>query len=123
MKKLAIIGIISLVSLSVAGSAFAQTAAAPTEGLPTGGPTTVGGIVQIVTNVMNWVFVLFVIIAIIFIILAAFQFLTASGEPAALAQARTRLIWAAVAIGVAIIAQFFDDVIANLLGVSAPGGF
>jgi len=121
MKKLAIIGIISLVSLSVAGSAFAQ--AGPTQGLPTGGPTTVAGIVTIVTNVMNWVFVLFVIIAIIFIILAAFQFLTASGEPAALAQARTRLIWAAVAIGVAIIAQFFDDVIANLLGVSAPGGF
>ena len=59
---------------------------------------------NIVNNIAGWIQTFFFIIAIIFIILAAFQYLTAQGEPEKLTKARTMIIYAIVAIVVALVA-------------------
>ena len=45
------------------------------------GPSTVGGIVDIIRQVVRWVYIIFFIIAVFFIIWAAFTYLTAGGDP------------------------------------------
>jgi len=44
------------------------------------GPTSVTGTVDVIKNIVKWVYILFFIIAVLFIILAAFNYLTAQGH-------------------------------------------
>lgn len=87
-------------------------------GVPSGAPTTVQESVGIVANIADWIFNIFLIVALIFVVLAAAQFVTRAGNPEALNQARRKLIWAAVGIGVALLARGFEIVLRDLLGVS-----
>ena len=64
----------------------------------------------------DWLFVILVVISVIFIVLAGLQFITGGGDPAAVSMARTKLIWAAVGIGVALLARGLPAAIQNLLG-------
>ena len=100
-------------------SVFAQ--APPPDKIPTG-VTTAQGLVDLVKIITDWVFVVLVVVAIIFIILAAFQFVTGGGDPAAVGEARTKLIWAAVGIGVALLSRGFSGAIEDIVGqVPLPG--
>lgn len=71
------------------------------------------GIVRIATN---WIFAIFVILAIIFVLLAAFQFVTGGGDEAKISEARQKLIWAAVGIAVALASRGLVPVIRQILG-------
>jgi len=103
MKKLAVIGIICLLGLSVAGPAFAQ-------------PASVADITDIIQDISDFVKTAFFIIAIIFIILAAAQFVTAGGSPEAVRQARQKILYAIIGIAIALLANVFDDIIIDILG-------
>ena len=83
------------------------------------GPSTVGGIVDIIRQVVRWVYIIFFIIAVLFIIWAAFTYLTAGGDPEKVAEAKNRLIYAAVAIAVAFLAVGFEVIVRNFL--TTPG--
>lgn len=103
MGKSLIFGLLaSVLMLSFASIAFA---AVPTtiEGPPT--VETFAQLSSIIDRAVNFVFTLLIIGAIIFIILAAFQFLTGGGDAEQLTQARSRIIWAGVAIVVAFAAK------------------
>ena len=69
------------------------------------GPTTGLGVVELIEQLTDWFFVGFLVLAAIFIVLAAWQFISSNAEPAAVAQARNKLLWAVVAIGVAVLSR------------------
>ncbi len=103
--------------MSFAGSSAIFAA----EGLPSGfsGPvttvTTGGNLVTTIQALTNWFFVVFLLLAVIFVILAAFQFLSGGGDPQAVNQARQKLIWAAVAVIVATMARALPTVVNNII--------
>ena len=112
MKKIVTSVAPALLLLGVATLAFATTElVAPT------GPTTVQGLINVLDNVINLIFTSLIIFSVIFIILAAFQFVTAGGDPAGVLQARQKLIWAAVGIIVALIARALPNVIKTGIGL------
>ncbi|MBI4138410.1 MAG: hypothetical protein HY482_02365 [Candidatus Wildermuthbacteria bacterium] len=63
----------------------------------------------------NWVFAIFLAISLIYIILAAFEFVTGAGEPTKVSGARQKLIYAAVGIGVALLAAGIDDIVRSIV--------
>ncbi|MBZ1348186.1 MAG: pilin [Candidatus Nealsonbacteria bacterium] len=69
--------------------------------------------------IVNFVFFIFITVAVIFIIVAAFQFLTAAGDAEAIKKARTSILYAVIAIVVAVMAQGTVDFIRDRL-VAAP---
>ncbi len=83
--------------------------------------TTVSGVVDILRGVVRWLYVIFFIIAVLFIIFAAFTYLTAGGDPEKTTKARDQLIYAAVAIAVALLAVGFQSIISNFLAAPTSG--
>jgi hypothetical protein len=134
MKKITSIFLLSLVLMVMAGGvAFAQEDIGdgdeggttsvetgkfgnPTQQLNNPNLNTVGDIEKLVNTVINWVFFAFVAVSIVFIIMAGMQFITGGGNPDTVSEARMKLIWAAVGIGIALLARGFVPVIKSLLG-------
>ena len=73
-------------------------------------------LVDTVEGVIQWIFVAFLLAAIVFVILAAFQFLSGGGDPQQIVQARQKLIWAAVAVIVATLSRAIPTVVNNIVG-------
>ena len=117
--KIATLSLTALViGLLVFGNvAIGQVANIP--GVERIGPSTVGGIVDVIRQVVRWVYIIFFIIAVLLIIFAAFTYLTAGGDPEKVAEAKNRLIYAAVAIAVAFLAVGFEVIVRNFL--TTPG--
>jgi heme/copper-type cytochrome/quinol oxidase subunit 2 len=109
-KIFGILGVVGL-SLLLAGSA----AAVDIPGINQTGPTTVSGAVDVIKNVVKWVYIIFFIIAVLFILLAAFTYLTAGGDAEKVKSAHNQIIYAAVAIVVALIAVSVDTIISTFL--------
>jgi hypothetical protein len=103
--------ILTLVGLtSIVG---AQTANIP--GVSQVGPSTVGGVVDIIRQVVRWIYIIFFIVAVLFILFAAFTYLTAGGEAEKVNTAKNQLIYAVVAIAVALLAVGFEAIVRNFL--------
>ena len=78
------------------------------------GPTTGAGLVGLIENLTSWFFVGFIVLAIFFVILAGLQFITGGGDPQQVAQARSKLMWAAIAI---VAAAFSRGVVAAIQAI------
>ena len=115
MSKIAKLSlVVSTIGLLLLGNvAIGQVAQIP--GIQQTGPTTVGGLVDIMRNIVRWVYIIFFILAVMFIIFAAFSYLTAGGDPEQVSKAKSRIIYAAVAIAVALLAVGFEVIIRNFL--------
>jgi hypothetical protein len=110
---------VSVLAMVGAPVVFAQTGPPTDFDLPTTGiPTTGTGLLERVALIGNWVFAIFLAISIIYIVLAAFQFVTGGGDPAQVTAARQKLIYAAVGIAIALLAAGFDDILRNILVAS-----
>ena len=107
---------VSLLALMGAPVAFAQLGDAPST-IPAGDtvPSSPTKILTLVGTIGNWIFVIFLAASLIFIILAAFQFVTGGGQPEQISAARQKLIYAAVGIGIALLAGGFDDILKSIL--------
>jgi phosphoglycerol transferase MdoB-like AlkP superfamily enzyme len=77
--------------------------------------TSVGGVVDVLRSVVRWVYIIFFIIAVMFILFAAFSYLTAGGDPETVAKAKNQIIYAAIAIAVALLAVGFEQIIRTFL--------
>lgn len=89
----------------------------PESTLPATPPAvTGGGLLTLVDTLTNWVFAIFSVLAVIFILLAAFQFVTAGGDAAKVGEARQKLIWAAVGIIVALASKGLVPILRNIVG-------
>lgn len=80
------------------------------------GPQSGATLLGIVDATTNWIFAIFVVLAIIFVILAAFQFVTAGGDAAKVGEARQKLIWASVGVIVALLAKGIVPVVKAIVG-------
>ena len=103
--------------VSLGGVASAQVEPIPDDfvDLPTIAETG-GEAVDAVQVLTNWLFVILSIAAVIFIVLAGLQFITAGGNPEAIGQARMKLMYAAVGIAVALLARAIPAVLSSILG-------
>jgi len=113
MKKFSITLISSLLPLM----AFAQPQ------VPSGTVTTYSGVVGIINTIGNWMFGLLLALAVIFLLYAAFLYLTAAGDSAKTDKAKDIIIYAIVAIVVAVLAKGIIMVAQSLVGVTptTPG--
>ena len=114
---------VAVLAILVAGLAVSTGVLAqePTNGLPTADELNVTGAQDLITKidtVTNWIFAVFVAIAVIYIVLAAFQFVTGGGKPEEISMARQKLIYAAIGIAIALLARAIPVVIRNIV---APG--
>ena len=83
--------------------------------LPTG-PQTGAQLLAIIDVITNWIFAGFTALAVVMVLLAAVQFVREGGNPEKMSEARQKLIWAAIGIGVALMAKGFVPVIQRILG-------
>jgi len=113
MKKVVTIVLLSAV---LAGGMVGQAnaIATPETTVPTG-ITTAQGFVEAMRTLTDWLFVILVVVAVIFIILAGLQFITGGGDPTAISAARTKLVWAAVGVGIALLARGLPAAVENLI--------
>jgi len=102
------------------GTIGGDTGSGGTIGGNTGEPgvvDTVGDVMTVLENLTNWMFTIFMALAVIMVIAAAFTYLTSGGigakkdSPAAVSQAHKMLLYSAVAIAVAVLAKGFVNVI------------
>lgn len=73
---------------------------------------------RILITATSWLFTILIILAVIFILIAAFRYLTAAGDPEKVKKANHSLIYAAIAIAVALLSRAVAPLIANFLGTS-----
>jgi len=112
----------SILALALPALAFAQsipTPSAPVQtNVPQGNITSLQGVLQTFCTVFSWAFYFLIVLAVIFIVIAAFKYLTAAGDPEKVKSAGTMLIYTAVAIGVALLARAVPLVVGSFVGAS-----
>jgi hypothetical protein len=111
MKKIITL---SLLSILVAFPVFAQITGVvnPPEKIKT-----FEDILALVNQIINYIFTALLIFAIIFILIAAFSWMTAAGDPTKTGQARDKLLYALIALAIGALAKGLVFMVANLLGV------
>lgn len=77
--------------------------------------TDVQGIIDLVKKIGGYISAVFYILAAVYLILAAFAYLQSGGEPAKIATAKNRVIYAAVAIAVAVLSTSMGTIIGSIL--------
>ena len=82
------------------------------------GPTTGAQLVELIKQLTDWFFAGFLVLAVLFIVLAGWQFISSKAEPVALTQAKSKLLWAAVAIGAAVLSRGVSVAIKAIVGGS-----
>jgi len=108
---------VGIVGLSLLTSvAFGQLSNPNIPGVTTvGRVSTVGSLVDTVRFVVRWVYIIFFVIAVLMILFAAFTYLTAAGNEEKVKKARDSIIYAAVAVAVALLAVGFEQIIRTFL--------
>jgi membrane protease YdiL (CAAX protease family) len=59
-------------------------------------------LIQVLENVRDWLFTILLIVAVIFIIIAGYNFVTAQGDPEKVRTARNFVLYALVGVAVAV---------------------
>lgn len=85
-------------------------------------PTDVDGLLNILRAVVKFAYIAFFIVAVIFIIFAAFNYLTGADAPDKIKAAHAQLIYSIIAIAIALLALAIQLVIGNLLSGAKDGG-
>jgi len=110
----------SVVALALPALALAQsvpTPVAPIESnIPQGNITSLQGVLNLFCVVFAWAFYFLIALTVIFVLVAAFKYLTAGGDPEKVKAAGSTLLYAAVAIGIALLARAVPLVIGSFLG-------
>ena len=119
IKKIAFSGLLTAaLMMTIGGVAGAQ------EGIPTSlgfkgiatNITSGKALVETIQGIVDWIFVALLVAAVIFIVLAAFQFVTNGGDATAVSEARRKLMYAAIGIIVATLAKGIPTAIRSITG-------
>ena len=117
---------VSIVALALPLLASAQNIPPvnpPTQAnVPQGHITSLQGVLQTVCTVFQDLFYFLIALAVIFILVAAFRYLTAAGDPEKVKAAGSTLLYAAIAVGVALLARAIPLIVASFLGASGNLG-
>lgn len=107
--------------------AFPVFASAQLAQPPIQAPSTLNNINQltgtagILCVVINWVFWLLIVFTIIFVLFAAFKYLTAAGDPEKVKSAGATLLYAAIAVVIALIAKGLPLIVSTFIGGGLSG--
>jgi hypothetical protein len=126
MKKaklmLASIGAMLGMVLAGQGSAMAQIQPVSPPGSSVQGTapiTSVGQAVGLLQLIVNWVFYIFWMLVGVFILWAAFDYLMAGGDPKKTESAKNKLIYAVIAIVVALLSTGLKTILSGFLTTGA----
>ena len=115
----------SIIALVLPALTFAQNIPTPTaptaSGVPQGNITSLSGVLNSVCTVFGWAFYFLIALAVLFVIVAAFKYLTAAGDPEKVKSAGATLLYAAIAIAVALLARAVPLIVGSFLGSSLAG--
>ena len=90
--------------------------------LPNSPATNLTGLQGIIcTLIAGWMFTFLVVLTVVFVLVAAFKYLTASGDPEKVKGAGNTLVYAAIAIVVALFAKGLPTIIGSFLGSTFTG--
>jgi hypothetical protein len=102
--------------------AFPVLASAQITNAPISAPSNINNISQITSSAgiiciaINWIFWLLIVLTIIFVLVAAFKYLTAAGDPEKVKSASHTLLYAAIAVVVALIAKGLPLIVSSFIG-------
>lgn len=87
--------------------------------LPTPRDLTLTKVVTLIGTIADWVFAIFLAVAVLYILYAAYLYL--KGEETEIEEAKKRLIAAAIAIAIALLAKGVQPLVRSLLGGGGAG--
>jgi len=97
MKK-----IIPSIVLAMLLAAPVMVLAQPSESVPDYQGTE---LIDVLKTFIDWLFTILLIVAVVFLIIAAFTFVTASGDPAKVDKARSFVLYALIGVAIAVAAR------------------
>jgi hypothetical protein len=81
--------------------------------------TTQNGLGDLLCNVVSWMVYVLIIVCTIMIVWAAYLYVIGGDDTEKVTKARQTITWAAVGLGVALIAKGFPELVASLVGTSS----
>ena len=111
---------IPAISLLFPIAAMAQIPSPPVQA-PNSGINSTAAVQTSLCTVINWIFYVVIVVAVIMVLVAAFKYLTASGDPEKVKGASHILLYAAIAVLVAIIAKAFPSLVGSFIGNGSQG--
>ena len=119
MKKILAVGVLSLMMTLAFIPVFAQTPGQITDpgfgGNVGGQVTSISGWVGRLLMAVRWIYNIVFVIAVLFILLSAFNFITSKGDAEKVKTAKSQLLYAAIGIGVALLSFAIVQLIQNSL--------
>jgi len=115
LRKFALDLVVPVVSLAAPLLAAAQVPPSPITA-PEAGINSIGAVGSSLCTITNWLFYFLILLAVIFIIVAAFKYLTAAGDPEKVKAASHALLYAAIAIVVGILAKAVPSLVGSIIG-------
>ena len=87
------------------------------------GITTISGVFALGCTIINFLFAILIFLTIFFVILAAFKYLRAGGDEGKVSEASKDLLYAAVAIVVALLAKAVPSIVGSIVGGTVTSTF
>ena len=106
----------------VASAAFQGPPGVSAPSSPINSVTNLTGPTGIFCIIVDWLFYLLLVAAVIFVLIAAFRYLTAAGDPEKVKAAGNTLLYAAIAVVVALLAKGIPIIASTFVG-GTLGGF
>jgi uncharacterized membrane protein len=117
MKKLALL--LSFAPLA----AFAQIQQGPgAQQLPNAPIQTLTGVTGFICYGLSWAFTFLIIFTVVFVMIAAWKYLTAGGDAKKAGEANQMILYAAIAVALAIFAKGLPSIVSSFLGSGALSG-
>jgi hypothetical protein len=118
----------SLASLVLPILAKAASPATPGPAVANGGNATPSAEITSVQSVLNfvctafgWMFYFLIALAVVFVVIAAYRYLTSGGNPEKTSTAGKTIMYAAIAVAVALLARAIPLIVADFLGANNTG--
>ncbi len=115
-NKLLIFGlIINMITIGLALPVFAQSSIDQNAEAESIQINSIDDILTIISNVTSWMYRILLAIVVIFVLLAAFTFLTSSDNANNIKKAKSQILYAAIAVVIAILSFSVSTIITNVL--------
>ena len=99
--------------MNIFPTAFAQTIHPPI--------TTAQGLLKFMCTIFAWMFYGLIVLSVIMATVAAFNYVTSNGDGEKVGRATKTILYAAIAVAVALLARGIPPIVATFMGASGAG--